>query len=131
MLPPNNSVNRKLTRYAGSRRLPRAVGRVKTAAKTVWPSDADGDVLKRIVETDFDFEAIHSLNFNVDFEAWPPPPEFISLLRQQYPDTRIYEPEKDSSGYILIVVKAKLSYELVVFMQSAFTELAAPFGGPC
>ena len=31
-----------------------------------WPNDADGDVLRRMKESGFDFSKIHSIDFNID-----------------------------------------------------------------
>lgn len=102
---------------------------MQRVATHVWPADADGDVLRGLAKSGFNFDAAHPIDFNIDFNHWPPSSEFVALLKHQYPEVRIYEPEGESRGYILFVVHAKLTYELIMFVQSAITEMAGPFGG--
>jgi Regulator of ribonuclease activity B len=96
-----------------------------------WPHDADGDVFRRLASDDFDFLASHSIDFNVDFDSWPPSPVFVTTLKTQYPKLQVFEPSDGYRGYIQFVVDAKLTYELVMFVQSAVSSLAAPYGGIC
>ena len=96
-----------------------------------WPSDADGDVFRRLASDDFDFSASHSIDFNVDFESWPPSPDFVAILKNRYPNLHVFEPSDSYRGYIQFVVNAKLTYELVMSIQSAISALAAPYGGVC
>jgi hypothetical protein len=96
-----------------------------------WPSDADGDVFRRLASGGFDFSASHSIDFNVDFDSWPPSPEFVTTLKAQYPKLQVLEPSDGYRGYIQFVVDTKLTYELVMFVQSAVSSLAAPYGGIC
>jgi hypothetical protein len=79
----------------------------------------------------FDFNAPCIIEFNVDVARWPPPSELVSLLKDQYPSLRLYEPYEGGQGYIQFVVQAKLTYELVAFVQESVSHLAAPFGGVC
>ncbi|WP_293372638.1 ribonuclease E inhibitor RraB [Nevskia sp.] len=96
-----------------------------------WPSNPDGDVFRRLHTHGFDFEISCAIDFNIDFDAWPPPSEFIALLKQRHSGVQVFEPENQDSGYISFVVNAKLTYELVLSVQSSVSELAAPFGGVC
>jgi len=57
--------------------------------------------------------------------------ELITLLREQYSVMKVFEPDSESSGYVQFIVDAMLTYELVMFVQSSTSELAAPFGGIC
>jgi hypothetical protein len=97
----------------------------------IWPQDADGDVFRRLESDGFNFDLLHSIDFNIDFDAWPPSPELIKLLRNQYSNLKVFEPDDQGSGYVQFVVESKLTYELVMFIQSSVSELAAPFGGVC
>ncbi|MES2320048.1 MAG: ribonuclease E inhibitor RraB [Pseudomonadota bacterium] len=96
-----------------------------------WPDDVDGDVLRQMRKSGFDFEEPVDLDFNVDFETWPPSDEFVDMLRAQYPNLTVYEPDDEDDGYVLFVVNAVLTYELVMFVQSTVSEMADPFGGKC
>lgn len=58
----------------------------------VWPNDADGDVLRRMKASGFDFEVKTDIDFNVDFDDWPPAPELIELLGNQFAIVKMYEP---------------------------------------
>ena len=37
-----------------------------------WPETADGDVFRRLQSSQFDFSSLREIDFNVDFEHWPP-----------------------------------------------------------
>ena len=104
---------------------------MKTSSRKIWPEDADGDVLRRMQSSGFDFETPTDIDFNVDVDMWPPAPELIARLRAQYPDIEEYPPDPDGDGYVQFVVHAPLTYELVMSIQRSVSELAAPFGGVC
>lgn len=96
-----------------------------------WPSDADGDVLRRMLSHGFDFSSPASIDFNIDFDGrWPPPEELIAELGKSFAEVTIHEPG-EYSGYVSFVVTAQVTHELVMFIQSSVSELAAPFGGIC
>lgn len=96
-----------------------------------WPEDADGDVLRRMKSHGFDFDKDAEIDFNVDFDSWPPPQKILESLRVNYPQMKMIEPSMDSNGYILIVVNAKVTYDLVMFIQKSISDMAAPYGGIC
>lgn len=98
-----------------------------------WPDDVDGDVLRRMEEAGFDFSAPVDIDFNIDFESWPPPAQFMEKLIAIYPKARLIEPEDDDDdeGYVEIVVHDLLTYDLVIRLQRELSELAAPYGGVC
>ncbi len=87
-------------------------------------------MFRRLEADGFNFSVPHNIDFNIDFDAWPPSPELIKLLRQQYPNLKVFEPDGKGKGYVLFVIE-QLTYELVMFVQSSVSELAAPFGGVC
>ncbi|MGW8394697.1 ribonuclease E inhibitor RraB [Pseudoduganella sp. HUAS MS19] len=95
-----------------------------------WPADADGDVFRRMHADGFDFATPASIDFNVDFDDWPPSGELISALAQRYAQVEVHEPD-EYRGYVSFVVTAKVSYELVMSVQRSVSELAAPYGGVC
>ncbi|MBC7684384.1 MAG: ribonuclease E inhibitor RraB [Bdellovibrionales bacterium] len=98
-----------------------------------WPDDVDGDVLRRMDEDGFDFSVPTDIDFNIDFEAWPPSAECMAKLAGQYPDVHLVEPEADDDGvgYVQVVVRDVVSYELVMRVQRKLTALVEPYGGLC
>ena len=97
-----------------------------------WPQDADGDVLRRMQSKGFDFETPCTIDFNVDFDAWPPPAQAIQSLEQQFPGkTKVYANVDNNGGYVLLQVFQRLSYDLVMQVQSNVSGLMSPYGGIC
>lgn len=101
------------------------------SSKTSWPNDADGDVFRRMQESGFEFDKAVNIDFNVDFDAWPPSEELLSMLRSQFEHVRIYSPDSSGDGYVQFVLNAVPTYELVMFIQKSISEMAARFGGVC
>lgn len=97
----------------------------------VWPDDADGDVLRRIQASGFDFKREVEIDFIVDFDTWPPAEEVVRVLRAHYSRVKVHSPDATGNGYVRFVVHAALTYELVMQVQSSVSALAAPFGGVC
>ena len=95
-----------------------------------FPADADGDVLRRMSANGFDFSAPTRIDFNVDFDDWPPSEELVVELGKTFSEVKVHEPG-EYSGYISFVVTALVTYELVMSIQRSVSELAAPFGGIC
>jgi hypothetical protein len=95
-----------------------------------WPNDADGDVLRRLEDSGFDFSKPCLIDFNVDFRNWPPSPSAVSLLSREYPSLKMYEPG-EFRGYLLVQVFALMTYELVTGVQESISDAMAPFGGRC
>ncbi len=96
-----------------------------------FPDDADGDVLRRLDESGFDFSKPTTIDFNVDFDFWPPHQDAISILKEYAGEIEIYEPDGEYSGYILFTVRQVLSHELVTATQDQVTTLMAKYGGVC
>jgi hypothetical protein len=96
-----------------------------------WPNDADGDVLRRMKESDFDFSKVQLIDFNVDLKSWPPKQELVDVLIKQYGDIKGYPPSDDFNGYLQFQVKDKVTYELVMRVQEEVTNLTAAYGGIC
>jgi hypothetical protein len=95
-----------------------------------WPTNADGDVFRRLQSQGFDFTIPHKIDFQIDFDAWPPSNEAIATLKRKYQVER-YEPELDSPGYIQITLFALLTYDFVIDIQGSLSRQLSPFGGVC
>src|SRR5476649_3008144 len=98
-------------------------------SKTSWPNDADGDVFRRMQKSGFDFDKTVDIDFNVDFYAWPPSEELLSMFRSQFNNVKIYSPDSSGDGYVQFVLNAVPTYELVMSIQKSVSEMAARFGG--
>ena len=96
-----------------------------------WPNDSDGDVFRRLEERAFNFSISHSIDFNVDFEVWPPPKEALAWLKQKYGRIGVHEPEDTFGGYVEFQVEAKLTYDLVVSTQEEVSAAMAKHDGIC
>ncbi len=96
-----------------------------------FPDDADGDVLRSLESEGFDFDKPVWIDFNIDFEEWPPPLHAITLFQERYPEAVIQPREEEGIGYVLFQIQARLAYELVIRMQAQLTEGMRPFQGNC
>ncbi|MDT0630107.1 ribonuclease E inhibitor RraB [Alteromonas sp. W364] len=96
-----------------------------------FPSDADGDVLRRLESTGFDFSSQCEIEFNVDFATWPPSKNALSELEKEFGNIEIYEPEDECDGYVVFNVKSILSYELVTQVQKTASATVIEHGGIC
>lgn len=96
-----------------------------------WPSDADGDVLRRLELSGFDFSKPTLIDFNVDFQSWPPPAAAIAALSRHYPSVRAYEPDGEFAGYLQFQVFARITLELVTNIQREITDLMSSYDGEC
>lgn len=95
----------------------------------LWPNDADGDVFRRLNATGFDFSVAHTIDYNVDFERWPPSDKALETLQSMYGTIELYPPDEDGDGYILFKVHGYVAYETVIRIQQQTTEAMAPLGG--
>jgi len=96
-----------------------------------WPNDADGDVLRRIDADGFDFSKSYTVDYNIDFESWPPAPAAFELLKAQYGNIEVYEPDEDYAGYVQFQINAPITYEGVTSIQRNASSAMQPFGGVC
>lgn len=96
-----------------------------------WPADSDGNVFRRLEEGGFDFAKSYWIDFNIDFEEWPPPVEALALLGQSYPKAIIQrvEFEGEESHYVNFQIFDVLSYPLVIAYQEKLDRMMAAFGG--
>lgn len=99
---------------------------------TEWPDDADGDVLRRMARSEFDFAQPVLIDFNVDFATWPPAPDALAILSREFPNATIHPPvEGFDDGYVHFQVFEKVTYAFVMRMQAHVSTLMAPYGGIC
>ena len=96
-----------------------------------WPGDADGGVFRKLAAAGFDFSKSWSVDYNVDFESWPPPEAALDLLRTMYGELGIYPPERGDSGYVQFQVVGPVIYEGVTSVQRRTSAAMQPFGGVC
>jgi hypothetical protein len=96
-----------------------------------WPDDADGDVLRRMRSRGFDFSKEHVIDFNVDFDDWPPAFEAMRALQGAFPGASVYEDADSEDRFVLFKIKSVLTYELVVNTQARATGLVQKYGGRC
>jgi len=95
-----------------------------------FPADVDGDVLRRMLANGFDFSAPARIDFNIDFDDWPPSPDLLVELEKRFAEVTVHDPD-EYSGYVSFVVTAQVTYELVMSIQRSASEMASPFGGIC
>ena len=96
-----------------------------------WPRDADGDVFRRLQTRNFDFDVLHKIDFQIDFDTWPPSDKAVALLKRTFADVDICDPEADSAGYIEVSIVDRLTYEFVTGAQANISRLLTAFGGRC
>ena len=96
-----------------------------------WPETADGDVFRRLESSQFDFSSVHKIEFNVDFDDWPPSPEAIRWIEREYEDVKAYPPSDNFNGYVQLKIVAKLNYDLIVATQNRVSSAMAQYGGVC
>lgn len=96
-----------------------------------WPNNADGGVFRSLVEHGFDFDREYQIDFNVDFNEWPPSAAALRKLEERYGEISIYQPDEEYDGYVQFKIFGKLTYPLVVEIQDITTTLMEPYGGIC
>jgi len=92
-----------------------------------FPEDVDGNILKGMQERGFAFDRDALIDFNVDFNSWPPDGRVISDIETNIPNSLV-SLRKD---YMLVQVRARLTYKFVVDMQVLLSKISKPFGGWC
>ena len=96
-----------------------------------WPDDDDGDVLRNLAAASFDFAKPRSVDYNVDFESWPPPKEALDILRSMYGELGLYPSDEHGDGYVQFQIVDLVSYEGVTSVQRRTSAAMQPFGGIC
>lgn len=96
-----------------------------------WPNTADGDVFRSLESEGFDFTESVTIDFEIDFDKWPPSGEAMARLLSVFPNAEIFPPENGHDGYVHIKQDAMLTYEYVVEQQARISALLEEFGGVC
>ena len=96
-----------------------------------WPNDADGGVFHKLATAGFDFSKCWPVDYNVDFESWPPSGAAVELLRSMYGKLGVYPPEHGDVGYVQFQVVGLVTYEGVTSVQRRTSAVMQPFGGVC
>ncbi|WP_411267518.1 ribonuclease E inhibitor RraB [Asticcacaulis sp. 201] len=92
-----------------------------------WPNDADGDVMRRLQRGGFTFDREVAIDFNIDFERWPPDASIMAVLANAFPSATVSVEE----GYVRVQVRSLLTYDFVMKTQADLTQICAAFGGIC
>lgn len=95
-----------------------------------YPNDADGDVLRRFDENGFDFSQTIEIEFIIDFNHWPLNLHDIDILNDQLPNVKVID-SSEISGYVIVTLTSKLTYDFVVDTQKQLTEKMKKIGGWC
>jgi hypothetical protein len=96
-----------------------------------WPDTTDGDVFRRMEANGFDFSIEHEIDFNVNFDNWPPSQAVLDIIYELYPNAKTNEPDSEYDGDVSFIVNALLDYEMVIRVQNEVTKAVAPYGGVC
>jgi hypothetical protein len=96
-----------------------------------WPNDADGDVFRRLESRGFDFSKSHVVDYNVDFEHWPPATAALEILRDRYGNIELVEPDEEGDAYVHFQIFGPVTYEGVTSVQHRVTLDMKPYGGIC
>ncbi len=96
------------------------------------PNDADADVLRKLHARGFNFGKEHVVDFNIDFDLWPPPDSAVDAIKSAFPKAVVTkEEDEEIGGYLLIQFKSLVSYSFVVDVQQTATALVSDYGGRC
>jgi hypothetical protein len=98
---------------------------------TQAPNDADGDAIRRLQSQNMDLTAPYWIDFNVDFDSWPPAPQALERLRKTYPKGKVEVWDDEELHSVIVQLFDPVTYEFVVRIQAEISSLMAPFGGRC
>jgi len=96
-----------------------------------WPNVADGDVLRRMEASGFDFTKPQEIDFMIDFKSWPPDAKAVEILSAKFGDVELFDPDDEGAGYALVKVTAKVGYELVMHYQEEISLIMGAYDGWC
>jgi hypothetical protein len=96
-----------------------------------WPNDADGDVFRRMDSKGFDFSKACTIDFNIDFDHWPPSEQAIKTIQEAFPGAVVHEDKEECGGYVLFQITTLLTYDFVMETQDRASRLMAGHGGKC
>lgn len=99
-----------------------------------WPNNKDAQLLRRLERDGINLSNFHNVEFNVDFDRWPPAAEVLALLKARYGNAKLFEPgslDEMQEGYVSLRIKSVVSYEFVSRMQREISDVVSGFGGYC
>lgn len=100
--------------------------------KDKWPKDADGDVLRRMKQSGFNFDKEVAIDFAIEFEQWPLDETVIQALKRHCPSFDLVAPASSSEkGFAQFQVFGLVTYELVTTTQANANQEFRQFGGIC
>ena len=89
-----------------------------------FPGDAHGDALRRIyADEDFNPENEYLIDFNVDFNSWPPSNEAIKILEAKYGKVDYYEDDDGKDGYLNVQINGLVSYDFIISKMDEISEM--------
>lgn len=98
---------------------------------STWPNDSDADVLRRLEQHGIDFSSEHVIDFDVDFEEWPPSDLALRELERRYPGARVIPPDNEGAGYVVVQLKAIITHDFVIQVQNNITDAMKRYNGYC
>ena len=96
-----------------------------------WPNDPDGEVFRLLQSQGFDFSKTYVIDFNVDFDRWPPDPEALAALKSLVGEVTIFEPDQYGPGFAQFRFQGLVTYEKVIEIQRQITDAMTLYGGRC
>jgi len=96
-----------------------------------WPDDGYGDVFRRMEAAGFDFSRPHTVDFNVDFESWPPSTDALEALQSRYGPLELVEPQEGDLGFVNVRLTILVTYDAIVTVTDEITREFAWCGGSC
>ena len=87
--------------------------------------------MRRLDAKAFNFALEYEIDFNVDFEDWPPSPAAVAWLESKYTNVTLHAAESGLRGYIQFKLRAKLTHELVIETQHEASAGTHIYGGVC
>lgn len=94
-----------------------------------WPDDAAGDVFRRLSERGFNFDREYEIDFNIEFDRQPLVAEVLASVKANFPQAKVSWDEGEDE--VLVQLRSKLTYALVIKVQADLTRVAEPFRGWC
>jgi hypothetical protein len=95
-----------------------------------FPDDVDGDVLRRMALSGFDFEIKHDVDFVVEFYDWPISNLTTDRITKYFVRHEIID-HKNGTGEISGVINSLVTYEFVINIQKELSAIAESDNGIC
>ena len=100
--------------------------------KDKWPNDADGDVLRRMQQSGFDFNKEVAIDFAIEFEQWPVNERVTRALEEYCPEFELVATESDTEkGFAQFQIFGLVTYELVTSTQATANQKFSQYRGIC